>query len=135
MPVYVRALAGFSLLEIVMSCSQPRARRRRQSRSLQYAGVGQHFATPASRCTLREKIEELLLRIDSRLEFAHREMEQGTADDTKTFCVSYDNMNLVDFVVGDLERRLKVVRASMEVGREIAPPGLKYDVTAALVSC
>jgi hypothetical protein len=62
-----------------------------------------------------DKIGLALHEIASMLEFAHREIENWTAEDG-IFHVSYDNINLVDFAICDLDRRVKDLRQIWDNG-------------------
>jgi hypothetical protein len=71
-----------------------------------------------------DQIDGKLHEIVSMVEFLHRAMEEKHIDDeTKAFSFTYDDMNLIDFAICDIDRRMKELRNSIHepTGRR-APP-------------
>jgi hypothetical protein len=59
------------------------------------------------------EIDGALHEIGSMIEFAHRVIEGMSADDAGIFYLTYDSMNLLDFAVCDLDRRVKELRENI----------------------
>jgi hypothetical protein len=62
-----------------------------------------------------DQIDGALREIVSMVEFLHRELEKQVCDDkTKVFSITYDDMNLIDFAICDIDRRVKELRNSIQ---------------------
>jgi hypothetical protein len=62
-----------------------------------------------------DQIDGALHEIASMVEFLHREMEKRVCDDkTNLFSIPYDDMNLIDFAICDIELRVKELRKSIQ---------------------
>jgi hypothetical protein len=77
-----------------------------------------------------DQIDLTLHEIGSMVEFAHRVTENMTAGDDGTFCLTYDSMNLLDFAICDLEKRVKELRENIQAG----PNGQKAKPAKASVT-
>jgi hypothetical protein len=60
-------------------------------------------------------IDNALHEIVSMVEFLHLKLESQVCDDkTKVFSITYDDLNLMDFAICDIDRRLKELRNSIQ---------------------
>jgi hypothetical protein len=58
-----------------------------------------------------DEIDSALSGIASMVQFANRLICQMIADDARMFHIPYDDINLLDFAIIDIERRVKASRA------------------------
>jgi hypothetical protein len=74
-----------------------------------------HETKPAGdRVMAPDQIDGALHEIASMVEFLYREMEKRVCDEkTKAFSIPYDDMNLIDFAICDINRRVKELRGSI----------------------
>jgi hypothetical protein len=62
-----------------------------------------------------DQIDGALHEIASMVEFLHRELQEKVCDDkTKLFSITYADMNLIDFDICDIDRRVKELRNSIQ---------------------